>query len=154
MADRILDGQIGGPQPFYVSPAVKAVASVLKEVQQKQGSDIEKSEGYGIKTGTPKTPPQIVASQNDYDTDIAETLRISTDASRTITGFAGGSRGRSLRIVNTGSFNVVINNQDAGSIEANRVIVPGGVNLTLTPNQAVQLWYDKDSLRWRVLFSS
>src|SRR3954468_10962227 len=51
-------------------------------------------------------PPQLTANQNDYNPTGAATaavLQLSSDASRTITGLAGGAEGRVLSLINIGS---------------------------------------------------
>ena len=96
------------------------------------------------------SPAQITANQNDYNpTDLttASTLRLSTDASRNITGIAGGSDGRLLLIHNIGSFNVVLVNASSLSADVNRFALSG--DLTLGPSQGVILQYDSTSSRWR-----
>jgi hypothetical protein len=79
------------------------------------------------------TPAQITANQNDYDPGDYDLLRLSTDASRNITGISGGVTGRALYLVNSGSFNIVLVHASALSQSANRFSNPGGVNHTMTP---------------------
>jgi len=95
-----------------------------------------------------------VANLDDFDVGAVDAARLDTDASRNITGFSGGRGGRYLVVINVGSFNIVLLHQDAGSAAANRIIAQGAVNLTLTPNQAAQLWYDATDTRWRIIWSS
>jgi len=96
-------------------------------------------------------PAQITANQNDYNPSglpAACTLRISSNASRNITGIAGGAEGRVLVLVNVGATNpIVLKNNDAGSAAANRLALNGDV--TLASGQAVTLQYDNSSLVWR-----
>lgn len=143
-------GDVFTPKTSTSATIVKVVA----EIKKKGAGDTEREEKRGITTKAYKTPPQIVASQDNYDSGTLDALRLDTDASRVITGFAGGRKGRYLLIVNKGTSNIVLNNEDASSLEINRILVPGGSNLTLTPGQSAQLWYDYDSQRWRVLFHS
>jgi hypothetical protein len=98
------------------------------------------------------TPAQITANQNDYSpTGLATSvqLRLSSDAARTITGFALGSEGRILFIVNVGSFNITLANESASSIATNRMITKA--DLILTPNDFAIFRYDNVSQRWRVI---
>ncbi len=100
------------------------------------------------------SPAQIVADQNDYNPaglSTASVLRLSTDASRNLTGLAGGIKDRMLAIVNVGSYNLVLKKENAGSAAANRFALDG--DLTLSANQACILWYDHDTDRWRCLSS-
>src|SRR5262245_23374625 len=55
------------------------------------------------------SPSQITSNQDDYNPtglSTASTLRLSTDASRNITGLQGGADGRIITVVNVGSQNI------------------------------------------------
>lgn len=93
------------------------------------------------------SPSQITSNQNDYAVGQAVTdLRLSTDASRDLTGITNGRKGRSLRLFNVGSFDLVLKN-DVTSTAANRFLL--GADLTVGTNEGVVLWYDSTSSRWR-----
>jgi hypothetical protein len=94
---------------------------------------------------------QITADQNNYDIETSEALRISSDASRTITGFNGGSSGRVLRLYNVGANDIIIAHQNVSSTAANRVITTAGSDFTLSQDTAMYLEYDATTLRWRQL---
>lgn len=99
------------------------------------------------------SPAQITANQDNYaPTDHATTyrFRLSTDASRNLTGLQGGASGREVVIANVGSFDLVLVH-DATSTAANRFLCPNSANLTLNPNDSVRCWYDATSSRWRVI---
>ncbi len=96
------------------------------------------------------SPTQITADQNDYAPTgfaTAATVRLSTDASRIVTGLAGGALGRLIAIYNVGDFNLVLANENAGSTAANRFSL--GSSVTLTPNTGLVLQYDATTARWR-----
>lgn len=98
------------------------------------------------------SPTQISASQNDYSPtsfSSASTLRLSTDASRNVTGLAGGADGRIITLVNVGSNPLVLTNQDAASTAANRFLLKS--DTTLAPDQSITLRYDNTTARWRPL---
>lgn len=101
------------------------------------------------------SPAQLTANTDNYaPTGIqgAHILRLSTDASRDLTGIAGGVTmvdGRELTIVNIGAQNLVLKN-DVTSTAANRFLL--GADVTVTPEQAVRIIYDGTSSRWRKLF--
>lgn len=100
------------------------------------------------------SPTQIAANTNDYAPtgfSTASTMRISTDASRNITGLAGGADGRIVVIHNVGSFAAVLTNQDAASTAANRFLFGG--DMTLAADTSVTLRYDGTSSRWRAITS-
>lgn len=100
------------------------------------------------------SPTQITSNSNDYAPtgfSTATTLRISTDASRNITGLAGGSDGKIIIIHNVGSFEAVLKNQDAASTAGNRFLFGG--DITLAADTSVTLRYDATSSRWRAITS-
>jgi hypothetical protein len=93
------------------------------------------------------SPAQITSNQNDYAVGQAVTdLRLSTDASRDLTGITNGRKGRAMRLFNVGSFDLVLKN-DVTSTAANRFLL--GADLTIGTNEGVVLWYDTTSSRWR-----
>lgn len=97
------------------------------------------------------SPAQIAANTNDYNPAglaTASVLRLSTDASRNITGLAGGVDGRVLLIFNVGANPIVFVKEDAGSAAANRFDLHAG-NITLFTNQGLMLWYDAAASRWK-----
>lgn len=98
------------------------------------------------------SPAQIAADQNDYNPAglaDATTLRLSTDASRNLTGLAGGADGRIITIFNIGSFNLVLVDESASSTAANRFALSS--NLTIAGDEACTLQYDATSSRWRLI---
>jgi hypothetical protein len=98
------------------------------------------------------SPPQITANQNDYSpTGIAaaSVLQLSSDALRTISGFAGGAEGRVVSIVNVGSQPIALSDEGTASSAANRFAL--GSNLTIASKQAAMLRYDGGAARWRLI---
>jgi hypothetical protein len=98
------------------------------------------------------TPPQITANQNDYNPAGAATasvLQLSSDASRTVTGLAGGAEGRVVCLINIGSQPVVLSDESTSSSAANRFALGG--TLTLPAKQAAALRYDGTAARWRLI---
>lgn len=96
------------------------------------------------------TPSQITANQNDYNPtslSTASLLRLSTDASRNITGIAGGADGRILTLLNVGSFPIVLVDASTSSTAGNRFDM--GRTLTLLPKRSLVLWYDSTASRWK-----
>lgn len=96
------------------------------------------------------TPAQLTADQNNYDPGDYGSLRMSSDASRTITGISRGVTGRLLTIYNVGSNSIVIAHQSASSSAANRIITATAANVTLGANDSITLYYDSTDARWRV----
>lgn len=96
------------------------------------------------------SPAQITADQNDYNPAglaTASVLRLSSDASRVVTGLSGGGDGRALKLLNVGAHEIVLKDQSASSSAGNRFLF--GADVTLAANQAIELWYDAAVSRWR-----
>lgn len=97
------------------------------------------------------TPSQITANQNDYNPaslSTASVLRLSSDASRDITGLAGGSDGRVIVLLNRGAQNIVLKHESVSSTAANRFKFPGSVDMTMIPGASITLIYDATDSRW------
>ena len=97
------------------------------------------------------TPDEFTVNQNNFDIKDAGALRVSSDASRNMTGIARVKAGRRLLIINVGSNNIVLTNQDSASTAAYRVITGTGSSLTLAGDDTALLWYDDETSRWRVV---
>lgn len=99
------------------------------------------------------SPTQLIANQDDWDPAslaTAAVIRISTDAARDLTGIAAQAASTRLLLCNVGGFNCVLKH-DVTSTAANRFYGPGSADFTLTPNKAVEIWYDATSSRWRII---
>jgi hypothetical protein len=94
------------------------------------------------------TPAQITSNQNDYALPTADIVRLSSDATRTITGFAADP-GAVVTLYNVGSFDIRIDHEDTASTAANRVTSATGADIVLSPNDSITLVYDATSSRWR-----
>jgi len=99
------------------------------------------------------SPAQLTADVNDYAPSNASTWRLSSNASRNITGLQNDyvMVGRILTIINVGSNNIVLQNQNTGSTSGNRIITGTGADLTLAADKSAQLIYDFTSSKWRVI---
>jgi hypothetical protein len=98
------------------------------------------------------TPAQITADQNDYapaNAINARTWRVSSDASRTITGITAGFSGQTVVLINVGAQDIVLANQSGSSVAANRLITGTGGNVTMQTLESAILWYDSVDSRWR-----
>lgn len=99
---------------------------------------------------TPRVnPAQITANQNDYDVGKGVFFRLSTDADRTITGFAGGASGRQMIVLQTSAFYLTLSNQSGSSTAANRIATVDGKNLILAQNEMAAMIWDVTTSRWR-----
>jgi hypothetical protein len=110
-----------------------------------------------VKLSSFVTATQITASQNNYTaTDgsnscsTKQTLRLSSDASRNITGLACGQAEGDIRLIhNVGSQDIVLKNEDGGSTAGNRLLFGGDV--TLLANYSITVRYDSMTARWRAI---
>ncbi len=94
------------------------------------------------------TPAQITANQDNYNPSglsTAAVLRLSSDASRNITGMSGGAAGRILILRNVGTFDIVLKNEVL-STAVNRFSF--GVDRTLAAGRSIILQYDNTLSRW------
>jgi hypothetical protein len=100
------------------------------------------------------TPAQITANQNDYNPAglaNATVLRLNLDATRRITGIAGGADGRVLIILNVSAAvdaDLIMTYEDTASVAANRIA--NDTDTVLEPLSAAILIYDDTSSRWRI----
>ncbi len=112
--------------------------------------------GYGGTAGktlrsVPLTPAQIAADTNNYAPGVAWIYRLSTDASRNITGLSISQvDGQFAEIWNVGSNPLVLKHQDTNSTAANRFICTGAADITLAADEIAILRYDSTTARWRV----
>ena len=96
------------------------------------------------------SPAQITANQDDYNpTGLARAniLRLSSDASRDITGLVVPDSGKVLVLFNVGAQNIVLKDESVSSTATYRFALNG--DITLQPDNSVGLWYDSTSSRWR-----
>lgn len=109
------------------------------------------STGGGTIRSVPLTPAQITSNQNNYAPGVAWLYRLSTDASRDITGLAISQvDGQFVRFCNVGSNNIVLKHQDTNSTAANRFLCGGAADITLAADEQAEGWYDATTSRWRV----
>lgn len=102
-------------------------------------------------TTTPATPAQITSNQNNYAPTAASILRLSTDASRDITGLSvSQASGARTEIWNVGAQNIVLKHEDTNSTAANRFTNSTGADITLAAGEEAILKYDGVTTRWRV----
>jgi hypothetical protein len=97
-------------------------------------------------------PAQLTSDQSDYNPAAlsgAAVLRLSSDASRAITGLQGGADGRILVLLNVGSNPIALRNESASSAAGNRFAL--GNDVLLGPCHAFPIIYDTASSRWRGL---
>lgn len=97
------------------------------------------------------TEDVFTANQNNFNIKDAGVIRVSSDTSRDMTGFARVKPGRRLLVINVGSNAIVLKNQDSASAAANRIITGTGGDITLSSDDTALLWYDSETSRWRII---
>lgn len=98
------------------------------------------------------SPASIAADQNNYNPSellYANSLRLSSSANVNITGLGGGSAGRILSVLNVGSNNITLKNNDANSGAAQQFALVA--DITLSPSMGVTLQYDGTTSKWRCI---
>ena len=102
------------------------------------------------------TPSQIVGNVDNYAptgiTDVSH-LRLSTDASRQISGITSGVAGRFIFVTNIGAFNITLPHDNSGSSVGNRFWLEGGSTVTIEPDQTRIFWFDATTNYWRLLMA-
>jgi len=95
----------------------------------------------------------IAATTHNYALgDTVSQLRMSSTGPETVTGIAGGTQGRVLRVTNVDSIDILsFPHENTGSTAANRFITPDGQTFHLNPGATVDMFYDGESDRWRLL---
>ena len=104
-------------------------------------------------THTVLTPAQITGNQNNYNpaTAMESTWRISSDAARDINGIGGGEQGRTLVLMNVGSYAITLTNDNAAASAGNHIITGTGAGVAISADGGVaELQYDGTSNVWRV----
>ena len=137
---------------------VTTTPPILKDVLEWDGTNFvpkPKGDNTGaVIYSNPITPPSIVAQEDDYTpTGISDSniLRLSSTGNNTITGLAAPSpaKGQVILLVNIGSGNITLSNNDGDSLAVNRFLMSGNKNVQ--SEESVQLTYDVTSQRWRVI---
>jgi len=99
------------------------------------------------------TPAQITADQDDYAPagyGVVSTLRLSSDAERTITGIVPPAALQYVYILqNVGSYPILLANESGSSAAANRFSTE--LTKIIGPSEMCLIVYDTTASRWRVL---
>jgi len=83
---------------------------------------------------------QIASNQNNFQLAPVDMHLFTTDASREITGFAGGWPGREILAFNAGAQDLVIAHQDTGSSAGQRFTGPGAADVTIQAGESAKLF--------------
>ena len=96
--------------------------------------------------------PSLTGSVNNWAPSgfaNASVIRIGSDGVYNITGLAGGTAGRQMILLNVSASAITLSNDDGSSTAANKFLANASV--VLSPEEAITIWYDGTSSRWRML---
>lgn len=98
-----------------------------------------------------ESPAQFTGNKDNYASAKAQMNRLSSDASRNITGFTAPVHGGTACLfdINIGSFDIVYKHQ-VTSVAGNRILCSTGADITLSAGQMLIRMYDPVTARWRV----
>lgn len=94
------------------------------------------------------TPDALTADQNNYVIGNYDILRLSSTEEVTITGFAGGMKGRFIKIFNVGAYALTLAHQSALSDAAYRFLFAPGIDTIIPAGSSTLLYYDATQSRW------
>lgn len=97
------------------------------------------------------TPTTLSGDQNNYDIGFYDVLRMSSTLGINITGLQGGKKGRSLRVLNVGSFSITFKYENASSDAANRIHTNTAGDLVVVADGWGEFYYDSTISRWRAV---
>ncbi len=162
----LLDTLLIGPSSITVNGGSVADHSVIRV--QGMGTTATRNQGIwcrdarlrleGIFNLNHATIAQFTADQNNFVIPVdgagRTILRMSTNASRTLSGMIKEQNGDTIWITNQGNFNLLLGHDDTNSSAPNRFLSPTQSAITLGADQSALLWYDDAINRWIILFHS
>lgn len=86
---------------------------------------------------------------NPTGLNAAAVIRVDLAAGAVLTGITAQASGRVIMLTNISANDLAIDHNDSDSSSANQISLPNAVQLVLTDNQSVTLWYDGTSTKWR-----
>lgn len=125
----------------------------LSEIRISLGRTVANVPLYDV--SNENSPSSLTGNQNDYVPGNYDVLRLTSNTTgRTITGFSGGVKGRFLRLINVGLYEIVLAHESASSSAANRIVSPTGTNIILNVQGQIVLYYDSSQQRWICAWST
>lgn len=115
--------------------------------------NVDKLDGYDAVSFSILGEDTVTTTGNidDYDFGTASIIRMNNSSLSTIRGLKAGVAGQRLTIISVGSAQVDINDEDANSTAANRIITSCSATISLYQGKgSVSLMYDATTARWRV----
>jgi len=138
-----------------VDPMVTAIRDLQRRIALLEGVPASGSTVVASPLfDTTLTPAQIVLPTNNWNPGVfgvVTLVRVTTDATRVVSGMAGGVDGIIVCLLNvnaTGSNTPTYSHEDALSLPANRFINSGGLNKNGQSSGAVWYMYESARSRW------
>jgi hypothetical protein len=103
---------------------------------------------YGVAKGAANSS---TGTLNDVSTSQKSYFSFTGASAVTVTGFANGSDGKLLYILNKTGTQLTINNNDTGSSAANRILTGTGAAISVENNASLILIYDAATSLWNVV---
>ncbi len=125
---------IAGNKTFSGNTILSGNLSIIGDFSTPLGTEL-------VTTGT----------QNDVAISSGGLFRYNGLGTAAFSGFAGGTDGKFIRIINISASSISFANQDATSAAENRIITTTGNAITITTNGSIGLQYDGAAQRWRVV---
>lgn len=105
----------------------------------------------GIKQGAANS---TTGTQNNVSTSGLSYIRFTGASATSITGLSNGSDGKILVITNKTGTQLTLNNNNSGSLAANRILTGTGADLAIENNASVLAIYDSTASLWNVVGGS
>jgi fibronectin-binding autotransporter adhesin len=109
------------------------------------GANLDVTGSASLKKGTDFS---TTGTTNNASFANASLIRLTGASAQTITGISGGRDGYILTLINAGSTDATITNNDSNSLAANRIITGTGASISLLANATVTLVYDSTAAVW------
>ncbi len=97
------------------------------------------------------TAYSATGTQNNVDFGTGSLFQYNGSSTLTITGIAGGTDGRFIRIMNNSAYNITIANNSASSTASNQISTPSGTDVVVGPQVSVGLQYDVSGSHWHIV---
>lgn len=94
--------------------------------------------------------PEFTGDVHNLVLDRCSLAKVSADGLHGLTGVVAKVDNWRMRILNVGTNEITVKNENAGSVAANRFKNMGGADLDLESNRMLLMLYDGTISRWRV----
>ena len=88
---------------------------------------------------------------NDVSTSATSYFQFTGAGTVTVTGFANGADGKVVILTNKTGNTLLINNNDSGSVAANRILTGTGATISIANNASVFMVYDATNSLWNIV---